>query len=199
MSSDKILNPKTGRMVNRNGTIGKELLATIAKEKLNAIPEHNVELNYDALNIIANKTSPNTKKTLRSVNKHFRNTLPKTESIGHNNYNKLMTFIKYEDNDKLTLTIYNKNQDTPKLHIEKTPGKVLFIRHRPGEIDDIIGTYKYTKRKELNDFELNNVIKPRNKTFVAKFINNMNDVYTGYHDRNSIFISNWNKELSSKK
>ena len=188
----KILNPKTNRYVNKTGKIGTALLSAApaptpvpvpkSPEQLPKSPEK--DLNNNVLNIIAKKADSATKRKLKEVNKHFKETVVVDPIFGRKNAEFLVKYLKKNlvVHNIIIETIPAEDIGKHKPHtsfriVKKYEGsseKIVFYRNIPGEIPEVIGILKYNKKTDLEKLKLSDVIKISKQKFVSDMLNNMN-------------------------
>ena len=180
----KILNPKTNRYVNKTGKIGTALLSAVpAPVPVPKSPEQ--DLNNNVLNIIAKKADSATKRKLKEVNKHFKETVVVDPIFGRKNAEFLVKYLKKNLNYNIVIeTIPAEDIGKYKAHIslriltiyENGSYRIIFRRHIPNihEIPEVIGIFRYKNKKDLETFKLSNVIKKSKQKFVSDMLNNMN-------------------------
>ena len=180
---NKILNPKTNRYVNKTGRIGKAILLEQAKQK-----ENQMYLDHNILDTISDKADIDTKRILKEVCKHFRDTINVEATFGRKNAEFLIKYLQTNSHINITISsIPYVDRYLPierltwlKIKIDKTPelNKIIFIRHRPTEVDDVIGLYKYHKKQDLKNLTMRDIVKKQKLRFVSNILNEMNYIIT---------------------
>ena len=90
---DKILNPKTNRCVSKTGKVGMALVNVKPKQPT-------ADLNRDVLNVIAKRANSSTKRQLKLVDKHFKETVKVSPTFGRKNGDFLLKYLKLDSNDE---------------------------------------------------------------------------------------------------
>lgn len=205
---DRIMNPKTGRCVLKTGAIGKKL---VEASKPKPVKRSTASKNREVLDLVAKKASINTKLQLKKVNKHLKETLKDVTKpmLGRKNATFLLDYLYKTFNEtriELKLSVYNdaKTESINLIvrkeehyNINKPEYKIVFIRQRPGEVDDVVGVFNYDTFKELKNMKLSKIIKKSKLTFVNNIFKNMNHVGDIYGQASN--LKDWKNYITEHK
>lgn len=137
--------------------------------------------------IIANFTDEDTKRTLKEVCKFYKDFIEIEPTFGRQNGDYLLQYIKM-DCSYTCIYLLNSpdtsNREYIKIQIYRdyNTNKIVFIRHRYNEVDDVIGLYKYKNASDLKNIKLSDIIKKQKQSYVSRFLHNLTgvDMQFGY-------------------
>lgn len=139
------------------------------------------KLPNDILYILADKSSPDTKRTLKEVNKNLKNYIIVSPTSGRKVGNEILAYLRKDKHSPRENTLYLSSHEYPydSLRIITEPqrngnGKQLLIRrYRPNELPEVISkVYKYNGKESevFKDIKLSELIKKSKQNYVSKFL-----------------------------
>ena len=168
-----IMNPKTNRCVKKTGKIGLSLVHHSPVKTRSPSPSPTKpDLPLDVLELIANKTSPKTKRNFKMASKHFNKALVLSPSYGQKNGEYFIKALRSGGN--FTLFVGNTT-----LAINHQYKKITLIRNKSSDVPKIIGVYTYEANDMLDDIKILSIIKNKNdKKYVSKILKNLTFIST---------------------
>lgn len=140
------------------------------------------KLPNDILYLLADKSSPDTKRTIKEVNKDLKNYIIVSPTSGRKVGNEILTYLRKDkhwprDSDTLYLRSYEYPNHSLRIITEPQRngnGKQLLIRrYRPNELPEVISkVYKYNGKESevFKDIKLSELIKKSKQNYVSKFL-----------------------------
>jgi len=144
-------------------------------------PSPGPKLPPELFEIIADKANANTKRTMKEVNKDFKDYIKVSPTSGRKAGDKLLTWIKKNKSDYQTYEYnlehsYNYPKDIIRITTEPQKfdvGKQIIIwRKRPNEMKDLLAKYKYKgiESEVFKNIKLSDIIKKQKQTYFNKYL-----------------------------
>ena len=144
-------------------------------------PSPGPKLPPELLEIIADKANADTKRTMKEVNKDFKDYIKVSPTSGRKAGDKLLTWIKKNKSDRHTYDYhledsYNYPKDIIRITTEPQKfdeGKQILIwRLRPNEMKDLLAKYKYKglESEVFKNIKLSDIIKKQKQTYFNKYL-----------------------------
>ena len=174
-----IWNPKTSRYVRRTGKVGVAVLAAAAEiERIKAA----VYLDRNALNAIAERCDPETRRALAQVDREFAATVRVDPSEGRRNAAFLAAFLHENWASPGRLQMETKGGARMDVDVlgdgDSLNRRIVFRRHRAGELSDVVGMFRYATREDLTEgMRLGEVVKRQKHKFVSDLLGDLGCVY----------------------
>lgn len=164
--------------------------------------ESDLFFDNNILDTIASAADIDTQRILKEVCKHFRDSIKTPPTFGRLNAEYLLKYIKLNSGNVSVILKYiklpNIFDDYPSIKIEiqhnHDINKIVIIRHRMGEVDDVIGLYKYNKLEDLQNITIRDIVKKQKLRYLSRFlfdINKMDMYYYSYQPYIDINIILW--------